>query len=85
MKIRKPVNLILATAFLAIAGCSTSSSAGPYIAKCPHNDFLDGYSDYSSCYNAIQAHEEATGHQAVCAQGIIDGPEIPAFNPGSSG
>lgn len=72
MKIRKPVNSILAVAFLAIAGCSTSSSAGPYIAECPHGDFFEGYSDYSSCYNAIWAHEQATGHEATCFQGIID-------------
>ena len=69
IKIPKPVNLISAMAFLASAGCSSE----PYIAECPQRDFFEGYSDYSSCLNAIWAHEMATGHdKARCFQGIID-------------
>ena len=68
MNIPKPVRLIPALALLVSAGCSSE----PYIAECPHRDFLEGYSDYSSCSNAIRAHEEATGHKARCIQGIVD-------------
>ena len=68
MKIPKPVNLISAVAFLASAGCTSA----PYIAECPQKDFLEGHSDYSSCRNAVWAHEEATGHEARCVQGVID-------------
>ena len=70
MKIRKPVNSILAMALLVGAGCSVSAS-GPYIAECSHGDFFEGYSDYSSCNTAIGAHVEDTGHKATCFQGII--------------
>ncbi len=68
MKLPKPVNLIAAVACLAGAACTSA----PYIAECPHRDFFEGYSDYSSCRNAVQAHEEATGHAARCFRGIID-------------
>ena len=68
MKMPKPVKLITAVAVLIGAGCTSA----PYIADCPQNDFFEGYSNYSSCLNAVSAHEEATGHKAECFQGIID-------------